>query len=217
MEWIVSLTAIVFLIFMVYYFLSKKDKPREISAIVLVLLGFIVYHIGDAGLWAGWKYELVRRIASIGFYFEIPFMILLLYYLVPKEKKSMLFRWLGLILILPWLAALIMVYKYPLVYLEGQGEVSETFVYALVLSFILAVIFLAVYGFSAVKWRNDVFGKKLSRMFSIASIVLVLLYVILWSSIDAFGYDATWLFGLATVIWTLMIWSGTDVKKVEVK
>lgn len=209
MKWIVSLITVVFLIVMIIIYLAEKEKHPEKRGILLVLISFLVYHIGDIGLWAGYHYELVRRIASIGFYFEIPFMLLLMYYLVPKEKRSMFMRIFTLIMMLPWLIALLLVYGYPLVFLEEMGGKSENLMYTLVLCFIVAIIFMAIYGFKAAKNREDAFGKKLSRLFAIASIILIIMYLFFWSTMDAFNYDATFLFGIATVTWTIIIRAGS--------
>lgn len=214
MKWIVSLITIIFLIVMIIIYFAEKAKYPEKKGILLVLFSFLVYHIGDIGLWYGCNYELVRRIASIGFYFEIPFMLVFMYYLVPKEKRSMFMRIFSLFMMLPWLVALILIYGYPLVFLEDMGGKSENLMYSLVLFFIVAIIFITVYGFKAAKKREDAFGKKLSRYFAIASIILIILYLFFWSTMDAFNYDATYLFGLATIIWSLIIRAGSCKCKV---
>lgn len=209
MEWIVSLITVIFLIVMIIIYFAEKAKYPEKKGILLVLFSFLIYHIGDIGLWYGCNYELVRRIASIGFYFEIPFMLIFMYYLVPKEKRSMFMRIFSLIMMLPWLIALILVYSYPLVFLEEMGGKSENLMYSLVLFFIIAIVFMAVYGFKASRKREDAFGQKLARLFAVASIVLIILYLFFWSTMDAFDYDATYLFGIATVAWTILIRAGS--------
>ncbi len=203
MEWIVSLITAVFLIFLIIMTLSGKEKYPEKKAILMVLFSFLVYHIGDIGLWYGCNYELVRRIASIGFYFEIPFMLYLMYLLVPKEKRTMFMRIFSLLMMLPWVVALALIYQYPLVFLEEMGGQSENLVYALVLFFIIAIVFMAIYGYKAAKLRVDLQGKKLAKAFANASIILLIMYLVLWSTMDAFGYDATYLFGVATITWSV--------------
>lgn len=213
MKWIVPLVAVFFLVVFLVIFLVRKQRPKEYNGLIVIVISLLVYHIGDLGLWAGWNYEVVRRIASIGFYFEMPFILLLMYYLVPGEKMNLFTRIATLVLMLPWLIALFLIGNSPLVYLEGQGSVNENLMYFLVLSFIVAAVFAVINGFMAGRFRQDEAGKKLAGMFSRATIILTILYVVLWSTIPAFNYDATWLFGIVSMIYVFLLWLGTrDVK-----
>jgi hypothetical protein len=213
MLWIVPLIAVLVLAGFLIYFLTIKDKPKEMRGLILLTLSLLVYHIGDTLLWAGWNYEVARRIASVGFYFEIPFILLLMYYLVPKEKMNLFIRIFTGVLMLPWLVALILVYKWPIVYLGEPDPQNETIIYALIICFIIAIIFAVIVGFRAAKFRSDAFGKKLARYFSITSIVLVVLYLFLWSTIETIDYDATWLFGVVSIFYVVFLWLGSCICK----
>ncbi|MFC1731565.1 hypothetical protein ACFL6I_14710 [candidate division KSB1 bacterium] len=214
MEWIVPLIATTILALFFIYFLAKKNRTKEIFAISLVTLSMLIYHIGDLFLWSEWMdYEIARRIASIGFYLEIPFMILLMYLLLPKEKHSMFMRIASTILFIPWIVALLMICKSPIVFLENHGEFNENFVYLLILCFVISIIFIAIKAFRANKFREDKIGKKLSNRFAIGVIVYTVLYLIIFSSMETFGQDLTWLFGIASIIFVFMLWHGSFIKK----
>lgn len=212
MKWIVSLiTLIVLVILLILVFRQKKSKEK--TPMIFLLFAFIVYHIGDMGLWGGCEYEMIRRIASAGFYFVIPFSLWLMYILLPNEKMTMLIRIVTLILMLPWLYAFIVLYKAPLVFLEDYpGTEHETLTYLLILSFVIAVLFAAIVGFRASKFRDD-YGKRLAKFFYLGLIIYTIIILILFSSIDAFGYDATWFFGVATVIYSMMLYFGSTACK----
>jgi hypothetical protein len=212
MLWIVPLIAVLVMAGFLIYFLTIKDKPKEMKGLILITLSLLVYHIGDTLLWAKWDYEVARRIASVGFYFEMPFILLLMYYLVPKEKMNLFIRIFTSILMLPWLAALVVVYKWPIIYLDPNPK-NDTLIYALIICFIIAIIFAVIVGFRAAKFRSDAFGKKLARYFSITSIVLVVLYLFLWSTIETMDYDATWLFGVVSIFYVVLLWLGSCICK----
>jgi len=214
MKWIVSLiTLIVLLLLLILVF--RQSKTKEKTPFIFLLFSLIVYHIGDMGLWGGCEYELIRRIASAGFYFIMPFSLWLMYVLVPKEKMNMFIRIVTLILMLPWLYALIVLYEAPLVFLEEYpGTEHETLTYVLILSFVIAVVFAAVVGFSASKFRED-YGKKLAKYFSWGLIVYTIIILVLFSSIDAFGYDATWFIGVGTIIYSFLLYFGLSAYRVQ--
>jgi len=214
MEWLVPVIALIFLFIFLIYLLSRKDRSVEINTLIPLVLSLLVYHFGDLGLWAGWQYELVRRVASVGFYFIVPFMLLIMYHLLPKEKRGWFSKLFSLIMLIPWVYALIVLYKTPLVYL-GKAD-DENFIYLLVISFIIAFIFIIINSYRAVKFHTVEFNKKFSRNFGTSLIILLVSYLLLWGSIDAFGYDATYLFGFANIIWALIIWCTlSKEKKVE--
>ncbi len=214
MEWIVPLIAVIILVIFFVYFLIKKEKSKENSAIILITLSLLVYHIGDLFLWSGWLgYEIARRIASIGFYFEIPFMLLLMYQLLPTEKRQIGVKIISAILLIPWIVAIIMIGKSPIVFLEGWGTYDENFVYALILCFVISIVFIVINAFRAKKFRDDALGKKLSNFFAIACIIFTVLYLFIFSSIQTMEVDLTWLFGIVSIFFVIMLWQGSVLPK----
>jgi hypothetical protein len=212
MKWIVSLvTIVVLLVFIIIAFTRHAGKERNPA--ILLMIALLIYHVGDCGLWYGYDYELVRRIASVGFYFIMPFSLWLMYLLVPKEKMNLLIRIITLVLILPWIYALVAVKDSPLVFLQDHvlvpDEAYENFIMGLVLLFTLGTIFAAIVGFRAAKFRED-YGKKLAKNFSWGLIIYNVLILCLFMSIDAFGYDATWWFGVPATIYALLILLGLN-------
>ncbi|MBN2461451.1 MAG: hypothetical protein JXB60_07570 [Candidatus Cloacimonetes bacterium] len=206
MKWIIPLLGLLFMLFFFIYLLCRKNKPKETRGIILTALALAVYHLGDVGLWGGWYYELVRRIASVGFYFLVPFLLLTMYMLLPKENRGWFIKVFTWLMIIPWIIALVIVYKSPLIFLEEMGGGNESMTYALVLAFIIAFIFIISNGFRTVKLRSDETGKNMGKKLAVSLIVMLILYLLLWGSIDAFGYDATYLFAVANIIWALIIW-----------
>jgi hypothetical protein len=209
MFWIVPLIAAIVMAGFLIYFLTIKDKPKEMTGIILITLSLLVYHIGDVLLWAGWNYEVARRIASVGFYFEIPFILLLMYYLISKEKRNLFIRIFTWILIIPWIVALVLIYKSPLVFLEGQGTRNEIMANICLVCFIIAILFAIIMGFRSVKFRSDAYGKKLAKYFASGSIVLIVLYLALWSTFLAVQYDSTWLIGVVNICYVVLLWLGS--------
>ncbi|MBN2017169.1 MAG: hypothetical protein JW794_03405 [Candidatus Cloacimonetes bacterium] len=214
MEWIVPFMAVIILLILFVYFLVKKSKSKEDTAIILITLSLLVYHLGDLFLWSGWiGYEIARRIASIGFYFEIPFMLLLMYWLLPAEKRQLGVKIISAILLIPWIVAIIMIGKSPIVFLEGLGTYNESFVYILILCFLISIVFIVLNAFRAKKFREDALGKKLSSFFAIASIIFTVLYLIIFSSIQTVGVDLTWLFGIISIFYVITLGQGSVIQK----
>ena len=212
MEWIVPFMAVIILLILFVYFLVKKSKSKEDTAIILITLSLLVYHLGDLFLWSGWiGYEIARRIASIGFYFEIPFMLLLMYWLLPAEKRQLGVKIISAILLIPWIVAIIMIGKSPIVFLEGLGTYNESFVYILILCFVISIVFIVINAFRAKKFREDALGKKLSSFFAIASIIFTVLYLIIFSSIQTVGVDLTWLFGIISIFYVITLGQGSVI------
>lgn len=210
MEWIVSLaTAVVLIVFIVIAF--TRPPTKEKAPVIFLFLALLIYHIGDCGLWYGYDYELVRRIASVGFYFIMPFSLWLMYVLLPKERMNFFIRIIALLLIIPWIYALVMVNESPLVflqeYLTEPDEAYETFIMGLVLIFVIGTLFAAIVGFRAAKFRDD-YGKGFARNFSWGLIIYTVLILCLFMSVDLFGYDATWLFGIPTTIFSILLLLG---------
>lgn len=210
MEWIVSLLTLVFLFIFLFYLLIRKKK-HDFTVLIPITMAFIVYHLGDLGLWCGWYYEIVRRIASVGFYFIIPCLLLIMHKLLPKTEKNWFVNIFSVILLLPWVYALIILAKSPLIYLDEPAD--ENFVYLLVAAFVIAVIFIVIYGFRAAKIISDIYRKIIARNFSVSLIIMLILYLLLWGSIDAFGYDATYLFGFANLIFIFILWCTISKRK----
>ncbi len=73
--------------------------------------------------------------------------------------------------------------------------------YTLALSYIVGAIFAIFYYYKAAKQHTGELAANITKGAGMATIVYLILIVILWSSIDAFGYDATWLFGIVSIIW----------------
>lgn len=206
--------AVIILLILFVYFLVKKSKSKEDTAIILITLSLLVYHLGDLFLWSGWiGYEIARRIASIGFYFEIPFMLLLMYWLLPAEKRQLGVKIISAILLIPWIVAIIMIGKSPIVFLEGLGTYNESFVYILILCFLISIVFIVLNAFRAKKFREDALGKKLSSFFAIASIIFTVLYLIIFSSIQTVGVDLTWLFGIISIFYVITLGQGSVIQK----
>ncbi len=214
MEWIVSLaTLVVLLVFIILAFLKKSQKEK--LPVILLFFAFFVYHIGDMGLWYECNYEVYRRIASAGFYLIMPFALLLMYVLVPKEKMNLFIRIATLVLILPWIYAFVMIGSNPLVYLHEVTPVrNANFEMILVLSFVIGTLFCAIVGYRAARFRED-YGRRLAKHFSLGIVIYTLIILCLFMSEDAFGYDATWLFGVATVFFAILLLLGMECKSRE--
>lgn len=219
MKWIVSLITLGFLVVFIIVAFNRQSTKERTPALML-LFALLIYHIGDMGLWAGWDYEIVRRIASVGFYFIMPFSLWLMYVLVPKEKMNLFIRIVTLLLIIPWIYAIVMIKGSPLVFLEEQmpvmEEAYESFIMMLVLFFVVGTIFTAIVGFIAARKRDD-YGKGLALKFSWGIIIYTVLILCFFMSIDLFGIDLTWLFGIATVIYSLLIILGLKCHRFDEK
>lgn len=210
MKWMVSMAAVVvLLIFIIIAFTRHATKER--TPALLLFFALLIYHIGDIGLWYGYDYELTRRIASVGFYFIMPWSLWLMYVLTPAEKMNYFIRIVTLLLMIPWVYALVMIDASPLVFLEemmpAPDEAYETFVMGLVGVFVLGTLFAAVIGFRAARHRAD-YGKRLARYFSWGLIIYTVMILCLFMSIDMFGYDATWWFGVPSVLYALLVLLG---------
>jgi hypothetical protein len=206
MKWLPSILALLLLLYFLYLTVPAFRSPKTyLKYFVLYLLALFVYHIGDAMLWGGlWNYEIVRRIASVGFYFEIPCLLALVYALLPKESRGTPFRVITAVLCLPWLYALVVVGSSPLVFLEGKGVKYEDIMYALVLAYLIAIIFIYIVGMKgAKKLEGDM--KDFLKKICLASLVMLIGYVLLWSSMDIVKDDYTFLFGIVTIIWLLIV------------
>jgi hypothetical protein len=207
MEWLIPLFALVSLTGLVLLGLIRKNRPKEFNALILLAATMAIYHLGDTLLWSDWgDYEISRRIASIGFYLEIPAMLLLLYFIIPIERQSIFYRILSLIFYIPWVYAIIMIGKSPIVFLEGHGTYDEDFVYMIILAFVLSAVFIAWTSFLSVGWNKDLHLKKLSNNLGWGVIIFTILYLIIFSSIETLGVDLTWLFGLVSVFFILSLW-----------
>ncbi len=214
MEWIVSLITTVCLVGFLIWFLTRKHKPREMPAVILLTVAFLIYHIGDWGLWGGCQYEFIRRVASVGFCLMIPMILLLMYMITSKDHMNLFYRIITLILTLPWIAGIIMVYKYPIVYLETYpGTGTPLAMWIALISFIVGMIFVIIMGYRASRLRTDPMGKSLGCNFATGSLIFTVIIIFLWYSPEILGKDYTWFFGVATIIFMLFICIGMGVKK----
>jgi hypothetical protein len=221
MVWIPPAIGLVVALVLFIYLLLKKNKSKEVTGVMLFALALTVYHLGDLGMWL-WgsisqeTYDWFRRIASVGYYFELPALLYLTYYCLPQEKRTMLVKVISWILVIPWVVALVWVYNSPNNFLEppnipdtfDPGK-NETLMISLILCFMIGVIFASVNGFRAAKVRTGA-AKGLSKTVAVASLIFLILEFILFSLIDAMKYDPTWLFGLISLIWILMVWPKTN-------
>lgn len=206
MEWIVPLIAAVLLFIFFLMYLPKKGICCETSAIDLFILSLFIYHLGDLFLWSGWvNYEVARRIASVGFYLEIPFLLLLTCHLLPKNRRSILVKFISYLLLIPWVYAIVMIGRSPIVFLEGKGEADENFIYLMILFFVISILFIVINAFRAGSLREDGFGRKLGKRLGWGAIFFTILYLLIFSSIELIGQDLTWLFGIVSVIFALLL------------
>jgi hypothetical protein len=192
-------------------FFGKKNAPKDFRAVILVAGSFFLYHFGDMGMWAGWHYELFRRIASLGYYLEMPAMLYLAYLCLPESKRTGLVKGISLLLALPWAGAIIALPKYPNNFLEypnipqniDPGK-HEELVMALILIFAIGVVIVAVNAFRAAKYREGA-AKCFCKAIGWATIVMLIAEFVLFSLVEAIKYDSTYLFGFISLTWILWV------------
>jgi hypothetical protein len=204
MEWIPSALALLFMIYSFVTLLPQFTKSPQAKALLFFIAGLIIYHHADIAVWSQWHYRWTRRVASLGFYTEIPLLLYMLYVFLPSEKRTKSLVIISLILCLPWLCALALIKSAPLVYLQTLSTPNETLMYSLVVSFLIAGIFIAATCFKNAKSAPEKIAALL-KTFGKAMVIMLVGYVILWSTIDAIGYDATYLFGVVNVIVVCML------------
>lgn len=214
MYWIVSLITSILLVIFFFWFIRIKNKPKETKPAILLTLAFLVYHIGDLGLWAGWDYEVFRRIASIGFYLIIPFSLLLMYMVLSKDHMNLFVRIVTLIFILPWITYIVLIGNYPLVYLDTYELIvpCDWYVQGAILIFVVGAIWAIINGYRAGKLRADALGKKLGNLFATGLLVYTVLLLCMYFSFELFDVDLSWLMDIATFIYILLICIGLNVK-----
>lgn len=216
MEWLFPLLGLIVLAIFIVLLLSKKNKPKEVSGVMMFAVALFVYHVGDMLMWgfssqSQWYYELFRRIASFGYYLEIPALLYLGYYCIPEGKRtpfSKIFSW---ILVIPWIIAILLIIKMPNNYLLPPN-IPESFdpgihlnlIYTLILFYIVGVVFVVIKTLKGAKQREGA-GKNLCQTVGIATLIQLIAYLIIFSFAET--YDATYLFGLISIFW--IVWTGS--------
>jgi len=207
MEWMIPAISFCFLTIVAVFLFLRKNKPPEVNAVFYAALSLMIYHFGDMGMWAGWNYELFRRIASIGYYLEIPAFIYLAYICLPQEKRTLLTRVFSFVLCVPWLIAVLLIkstpnnfLEYPNIPLGVDSGKNENFVMTMILCFSIGVIFVAITAFRAARVRKSAAG-SLSRTIAWATIVMLISEFVLFAMVETLHYDSTYLFGFISIFW----------------
>lgn len=204
MKWLPPALALIVLAVFIISLLGRRSRAQEIGGLILFALSLFIYHLGDLGLWAGWDYETTRRIASFGFYLQVPLLLYLVYICLPESRRTTAYRIVWALLSLPWVVALLMLGSQALVYLEGMPGKNETLISTLVVAYIIAFLFGIVRLYQAVK-LPETHEPALSRTIARTSLIYLIALVALWSLIEITGYDPTYLFGLASIFWIISI------------
>ncbi len=214
MEWLPPLLGLIVLVIFIIYFLGKKNKPKEVTGVLLFAAALFIYHLGDLGMWA-WgsasqlHYEIFRRIASLGYYLEIPALLYLSYHCLPPEKRTGFVKIMSLILCLPWIVAILLLKNMPNNFLLPPNipetfdpGVHEDLVYILVLFYIISVVFVAIKTIGTAKLKSGA-GKSLCRTVGIVTVIMLIAYLVIFSFVET--YDATYLFGLISIFWIVTV------------
>lgn len=216
MVWLFPLLGVIVLAIYIILFLSKQSKPKEVTGVMLFAIALFVYHVGDMLMWglgslSQGNYELFRRIASLGYYLEIPALLYLGYYCIPEGKRTSFTRIFSWILVIPWIVALLLIFNMPNNYLTPPN-IPETFdpgihlnlIYTLILFYIIGVVFVVIKTLQAAKQRAGA-GGSLCKTVGIATLIQLIAYLVIFSFADS--YDATFLFGLISIFW--IVWTGS--------
>lgn len=211
MKWIPPLLALIVLAIFMGYFFTRKTRSKEVTGFLMVAGAFFIYHLGDLGMWAGWNYELFRRIASLGYYLEIPALLYLAYQLLSPEQRAGWVKTLSWLLCVPWVVAIVLLKDYPNNFLEYPNLPEgmdpgrhDTLVNTLILFFIIGVIVVAMFAFRAAKTAEGA-KKSLAKAVGWATIILLVLEIVLFAFIEAVKYDPTYLFGFISIFWAAFV------------
>ena len=214
MEWLPPLLGLIVLAVFIAVFLTRKNKPKEVVGVLFFAIALFIYHVGDVLMW-GWGglsqgyYEVFRRIASLGYYLEIPALLYLGYYCIPEEKRTQFTKIFSWILVIPWVVAVLLIIKMPNNYLLPPN-IPDTFdpgvnlnlIYALIVFYIIGVVFVAVKTIKGAKLREGG-GKSLCKTVGIVTLIQLVAYLIIFSFAET--YDATYLFGLISIFWIVTV------------
>jgi len=214
MEWIFPLLGLITLVVFIFLLLSKPEKPKEVMGVLLFATALFVYHVGDMLMW-GWSntqvcYDLFRSIASLGYYLEIPALLYLGYVCIPAEKRTQFTKIFSWILVVPWIIAIILLFfRMPNNYLtppnipaEIDPGINMNLIYVLILFYIISVIFVVIKTLKGAKLLEGA-GQSLCKMVGIITLIQLIAYLIIFAFAET--YDATYLFGLISIFWIVMV------------